>query len=71
MENRIENFLDRIFENMVPGVYFFSIFLGLFLIALGFYLFNKDHSSKNSGIISIIIGFIAVIHGAQYLLIFK
>lgn len=70
MEKKIENFLDKIFESMVPGVYYFSIFLGVALIALGCYLYLKNYKTRNTGIIIFIVGVIALIHGAQYLIFF-
>ena len=66
MEQKIEGAIDSGLESLSSGLYVFSVGFGIVLIILGAILLfkSKDRgSNKNIGLISLVLGVVAVISG--------
>lgn len=69
MERRIEGAIDRGLESISSGLYLFSIGFGVVLIILGVILLfrnrgpKKKNGAANIGLISLVIGVVAIISG--------
>lgn len=69
MEKSIENAIDNWLESISPGLYLFSIGLGIVLMILGAILFFTKKGSKGKkaiskrGLACLVIGMVAVVSG--------
>ncbi|MEH7502253.1 hypothetical protein V7152_09545 [Neobacillus drentensis] len=69
MEQRIEKSIDQVLESASAQLYMFSVGLGIVLVILGIFLFLAGKRTKgitgktNAGLISVVIGIVAIVSG--------